>query len=105
MRGKPGSTYGAKLQLFGPRFGPRGAAAWPASAPEDVAEPEYDRHWRLSAGAEVTLSEVVIDSNWRLGTHRGGRLCGSSLSVLVDEQRLLRCAVPRAHGADAPPRA
>ncbi len=102
VRCKPGSTYGAKLQLFGPRFGPKGAAASPASS-SDVAESEYDRHWRLSAGAEVTLSEVVIDSNWRLGTHRGVRLRGSSLSVLVDEQRLLRCAVPRANGADAPP--
>ncbi len=80
MRGKPGSTYGAKLQLFGPA---RGAFA------------------HKSPSAEATLAEVVIDSNWRLGMHRGVRMGGSSLSVMVDEHRLLRCVVPTADGAGA----
>ena len=55
----------------------------------------------LYAELQATLAEVVIDSNWRLGMHRGVRMGGSSLSVMIDEHRLLRCVVPTADGAGA----
>ena len=66
-RGAPGTSYGAKLHTFG-----LGGAR---------------------AAAEAGLSEVVIDSFHRNALSRGVKLCDRTLTVLLDEQRLLRCRV------------
>ena len=66
-RGAPGTQYGAKLHAFG-----MGGAR---------------------AAADVGLSEVVIDSFHRNALTRGVRLCDRTLTVLLDEQRLLRMRV------------
>ena len=64
--GAPGTTYGAKVHIFGP------------------------------GGAEVDapLSEIVIDSHHRRKVARGVSLAHRSLSLLADETRILRCTVP-----------
>ena len=66
-RGAPGTSYGAKLHTFG-----LGGAR---------------------AAADAGLSEVVIDSFHRNALSRGVKLCDRTLTVLLDEQRLLRCRV------------
>ena len=66
-RGAPGTSYGAKLHTFG-----LGGAR---------------------AAAHAGLSEVVIDSFHRNALSRGVKLCDRTLTVLLDEQRLLRCRI------------
>ena len=67
--GPPGTTYGAKLQVF-------------AAAPR-----------RLSA--EVNLSEIVVDDGHRLDCSQGIKLTGRAINLVADKQRLLRCWLPR----------
>ena len=67
--GAPGTTYGAKLQIFS-------------------AEPR-----RLSI--ECILPEIVIDDGYRLNCPVGITLKGRTLTLMADRQRLLQCWVPR----------
>eukprot|EP00966_Prymnesium_polylepis_P044286 1026306-Prymnesium_polylepis.2 len=66
--GPPGATYGTKLHVFGPS----------------------------GVEADAALTEVVIDSLHRNRMARGVRFSpsGRSLSLLVDDQRVVRCTVP-----------
>jgi len=64
--GPPGTTFGAKVHLFGPG----------------------------GMQVETVTTEIIIDSHYRKTVTRGVSLWHRSLSILADEQRILRYHIP-----------
>ena len=69
-RGSPGTTFGAKLQVFA------------------------DRPCKISNTAGAILPEIVIDTFNRHSYARSLRLGTRTLTVLADGERLIRCSMP-----------
>ena len=66
--GTPGTTYGARLQIF-------------SSSPRRLSE-------------TINLPEIVLDENYRLMLPQGVKLTGRHLHFAADKTRVIQCAVP-----------